>query len=100
MTVLKEYYSSLPSWKVAKENGLILGVNIVVWGLWWGSQMASTWPHATGDVSRVKTRKRVLPLEAIIYKKGERITIRSYNILLPNIPRPPPIGLFFRLLNK
>ena len=32
--------------KAVKENGLILGVNIVVWGLQWGSpgsQMADTW---------------------------------------------------------
>ena len=41
------------SWKAVKENGLILGVNIVVWGLGWGSpgsQTANTWLLATGDV--------------------------------------------------
>ena len=32
-----EYYWSLPSWKAAKENGLVSGVNMVVWGLGWGS---------------------------------------------------------------
>ena len=41
------------SWKVAKENRLVSGVNIVVWGLQWGSpgsQIADTWPLATGEV--------------------------------------------------
>ena len=59
LTVLKEYYWSLPSWKLSKENRLILGVNIVVWGLQWespGSQMADTWPQATGEVSWEKKR--------------------------------------------
>ena len=54
LAVLREYYWSLPSWKAAKENRPVLGVNIVVWGLQWestGSQMAVTWPHATGEVS-------------------------------------------------
>ena len=53
LAVLREYYWSLPSWKVAKENGLVLGVNIIVWGLRWGplgSLMADTWPLATGEV--------------------------------------------------
>ena len=51
--VLKEYYCSLPSRKAAKENRLVLGVNIVVWGLQWGSpgsKIADTWPHAMGEV--------------------------------------------------
>ena len=42
----------LTLWKVAEENGLVLGVNIVVWGLRWrspGSQMANTWLPATGE---------------------------------------------------
>ena len=54
LAVSREYYWSIPSWKVAMENGLFLGVNIVVWGLGWGSsgsQMAETWPHATSEVS-------------------------------------------------
>ena len=54
LAVLREYYWSLPSWKAAKENGLVLGVNIVVWGLQWGpigSLMADTWPLATGEVT-------------------------------------------------
>ena len=53
LAVLREYYWSSHSWKAAKENGLISGVNIVVWGLQWGSpgsQMADTWPYATGEV--------------------------------------------------
>ena len=29
----REYYWSLPCWKAVKENGLVLGVNIVVWAL-------------------------------------------------------------------
>ena len=37
LAVLREYFWSLPSWKVTKENGLILGVCIVVLGLGWGS---------------------------------------------------------------
>ena len=37
LAVSREYYWSLPSWKAAKENGLVLGVNMVVWGLGWGS---------------------------------------------------------------
>jgi hypothetical protein len=32
LAVLREYYWSLPSWKAAKENGLVSGVNIVVKG--------------------------------------------------------------------
>ena len=55
LLVLREYYWSLPSWKAAKENGLVLGVNIVVWGLRWGSpgsQMANTWPLATGEMGK------------------------------------------------
>ena len=32
LAVLRENYWSLPSWKAAMENWLILGVNIVVWG--------------------------------------------------------------------
>ena len=58
-TIWREYYCSLPSWKAAKENGLILGVNIVVWGHRWrspGSQMADTWPLATGEVGWEKKR--------------------------------------------
>ena len=54
LAVWREYYWSLPSWKAAKENKLILGVNNVVWGLGWGSpgsQMADTWPQATSEVS-------------------------------------------------
>ena len=53
LAVLREYYWSLPSWKEAKEKGLVLGVNIVVWGLGWGfpgSQMADTWPLDTCEV--------------------------------------------------
>ena len=53
LAVSKEYYWSLPSWKAAKEKGLVSGVNIVVWGLGWGSpgsQMADTWPLAMGEV--------------------------------------------------
>ena len=53
LAVLREYYWSLLSWKVAEENRLVLGVNIVVWGLQWGSpgsQMANTWPLAAGEV--------------------------------------------------
>ena len=53
LAVWREYYWSLPSWKEAKEKGLVLGVNIVVWGLGWGSpgsQMADTWPHAMVEV--------------------------------------------------
>ena len=59
LTVSREYYWSLPSWKAAKENRPVWGVNIVVWGLWWespGSQMAVTWPHAMGEVSWEKKR--------------------------------------------
>ena len=37
LAVWREYYWSLPSWKAAKENELVLGVNMVVWGLGWGS---------------------------------------------------------------
>ena len=46
LAVLREYVWSLPSWRVAKENWLIFGVNIVAWGFQWGSpgsQMANTW---------------------------------------------------------
>ena len=53
MAIWREYYWSLPSWKVAKENGLVSGVNIVVWGFCWGpsgSQLADTWPLAIGEV--------------------------------------------------
>ena len=53
LAVLREDYWYLPSWKAAKDNGLVLGVNIVVWGLQWGSpgsQTADTWLLATGDV--------------------------------------------------
>ena len=41
------------SWKAVEENGLILGVNIVVWGLRWGSpgsQTTDTCLLATVDV--------------------------------------------------
>ena len=38
LAVLREYYWSLPSWKAAKENGHVSGVNIVVLGLQCGSQ--------------------------------------------------------------
>ena len=54
LALWREYYRSLPSWEEAKENRLVLGVNIVVWGLKWGSpgsQMADTWPHAMSEVS-------------------------------------------------
>ena len=40
-------------WKAVEENGLILGVNIVVLGLQWGSpgsQTTDKWLLATGDV--------------------------------------------------
>ena len=50
---LREYYWSLLSWIVAKEKGLVLGVNIVAWGLRWGSRgslMADTWPLAMDEV--------------------------------------------------
>ena len=53
LAILREYYWSLPSRKAAKENGLVLGVNIVVCGLQWGSpgsKIADTWPHAMGEV--------------------------------------------------
>ena len=53
LAVLREYYWSLLSWKVTEENRFVLGVNIVVWGLQWGSpgsQMADTWALATGEV--------------------------------------------------
>ena len=53
LAVLREYYWSLPSWKAAKENGFISGVNIVVWELQWGSpgsQMADTLPLAMDKV--------------------------------------------------
>ena len=33
LAVLRENYWSFPSQKAAKENGLVLWVNIVVWGL-------------------------------------------------------------------
>ena len=59
LAVLREYYWSLPSWKAAKENGLVLGVNIVVWGDPMGSQgshMADTWPFATDEVGSEKKR--------------------------------------------
>ena len=59
LAVLRENYWSLPSWKAAKENGLVSGVNIVVWGLQWGSpgsQLANTWPLATGEVGWEKKR--------------------------------------------
>ena len=32
LAVLREYYWSLPSWKAAKENELVSGVYMVVWG--------------------------------------------------------------------
>ena len=53
LAVLREYYWSLPSWKAAKDNGLISAVNIVVWGLRLGSpgsQTANAWPLAMGEV--------------------------------------------------
>ena len=53
LAILREYYWSLPSRKAAKENKLVLGENIVVLGLQWGSpgsQMADTWPLSTGEV--------------------------------------------------
>ena len=31
ITIWREYYWSLPSWKAAKVNGLVSGVDIVVW---------------------------------------------------------------------
>ena len=33
LAVLRENYWSLPSWKMDEVNKLVLGVNIVVWGL-------------------------------------------------------------------
>ena len=33
----RENYWSHPSCKAAMENRLVLGVNVVVWDLWWGS---------------------------------------------------------------
>ena len=33
LAVSREYYCSLPSWKAAMENMIILGANIVVCGL-------------------------------------------------------------------
>ena len=53
LAVLREYYWSIPSWKAAKENGLVSGENIVVLGLQWGStgsHMADTWPLVMGEV--------------------------------------------------
>ena len=53
LAVSREYYWSLPSWKAALENGLVSGVNNVVWGLGGGSpgsQMANTWPLTTSEV--------------------------------------------------
>ena len=53
LAILREYYRSLPSRKVAKENKLVLGENIVVLGLQWGSpgsHMADTWPLGMGEV--------------------------------------------------
>ena len=53
LAVSREYSWSLPSWKAAKDNGLVLGANIVAWGLQWGPpgyQRADTWPFATGEV--------------------------------------------------
>ena len=53
LAVSREYNWSLPFWNAAKDKGLVLGVNIVVWGLQWGSpgsQMADAWPLATGEV--------------------------------------------------
>ena len=52
LAILREYYWSLPSWKAAKENGLVLGVNMVVWGLGWGSpgsQIADKCPLAISE---------------------------------------------------
>ena len=43
MAVWREYNWSFPSWKAAKENELILGVDIVVWGLDGGAQ-GPRWP--------------------------------------------------------
>ena len=54
LEVSREYYWSLPSWKAAKVNRLVLRVNIIVWGLQWGplgSLMADTWPLAMGEVT-------------------------------------------------
>ena len=53
LTILREYYWSLPSWKAATENGIVSGENIVVLGLQWGSpgsQKADTWLLAMGEV--------------------------------------------------
>ena len=50
---MREYYWSLSSCKAAKEDRLVLGLNIVVWGLGWGSpgsQMADTKPLALDEV--------------------------------------------------
>ena len=49
LAVSRKYNKSLPSWRAAKEDGLVSGANIIVWGLQWGSpssQMADSWPHA------------------------------------------------------
>ena len=43
LAVSREYYWSLPSWKAAKENGLVLGVNIVFGGSNGGPQ-GPRWP--------------------------------------------------------
>ena len=52
LAVSREYSWSLPSWKAAKDNRLVSGVNIVVWGPQWGSpgsHMGDTWPLAMGE---------------------------------------------------
>ena len=33
LAIFRKYYWFLPSWKAAKENRLVSGVNVVVWGL-------------------------------------------------------------------
>ena len=53
LAVLRE---SLPSWKAAKENRLILGVNIVVWGFNGGPQ-GPRWP-IHGPMQRVRWVER------------------------------------------
>ena len=52
MGILREDYWYLPSWKAAVENGLVLGKCCCLGALMGSprSQMADTWPLATGGV--------------------------------------------------
>ena len=54
--VSREYYRSLPSWKLAKKNALLLRVNIVVWGFHKGLQ-GPIWP-IHGPMPRVRWVER------------------------------------------